>query len=65
MSARHYTGSCQCGAVTYAVEVDLDQTRTCNCSRSMCVDGTDGWRRSGSHGRYADAMRIDGIAVGG
>jgi hypothetical protein len=33
MTERHYTGGCQCGAVRYAVEVDLDRTVTCNCSR--------------------------------
>lgn len=33
MATRPYTGSCQCGAVAYRVEADLDQTVTCNCSR--------------------------------
>jgi hypothetical protein len=33
MTAQKYEGSCQCGAVQYKVEVDLDQTVTCNCSR--------------------------------
>ena len=33
MSIKHYVGGCQCGAVTYAVDVDLDNTMTCNCSR--------------------------------
>lgn len=28
-----YHGSCQCGAVSYDVELDLGQTITCNCSR--------------------------------
>lgn len=28
-----YNGSCQCGAVSYQVEVDLSSTITCNCSR--------------------------------
>jgi hypothetical protein len=30
---QHYNGGCQCGAITYAVEADLDNTVTCNCSR--------------------------------
>lgn len=33
MSISHYEGGCQCGAVQYEVDVDLDQTITCNCSR--------------------------------
>ena len=33
MSRQHYTGSCQCGAVTFEVYADLDHTITCNCSR--------------------------------
>jgi hypothetical protein len=33
MSAKHYQGGCQCGAVTYEVDVDLGNTITCNCSR--------------------------------
>lgn len=33
MTVQHYTGSCQCGAVKYEVDVDLDNTITCNCSR--------------------------------
>ena len=28
-----YHGSCQCGAVSYDVDVDLGRTITCNCSR--------------------------------
>lgn len=32
--ARHeYSGSCQCGAVAFQVDADLDRTFTCNCSR--------------------------------
>ncbi len=30
---QHYSGGCQCGAVAYEVDVDLDQAITCNCSR--------------------------------
>ena len=33
MSVQHYSGGCQCGAVRYEVDVDLDSTLTCNCSR--------------------------------
>ena len=33
MPVQHYHGGCQCGAVKYEVEADLDQTITCNCSR--------------------------------
>lgn len=33
MELKHYDGGCQCGAVSYEVEVDLENTITCNCSR--------------------------------
>ncbi|HEX5421502.1 MAG TPA: GFA family protein [Gammaproteobacteria bacterium] len=33
MPVKHYKGGCQCGAVTYEVDADLDHTITCNCSR--------------------------------
>ncbi|MDF3607349.1 GFA family protein [Paracoccus sp. DMF-8] len=33
MATQHYTGGCQCGAITYQVDADLDTTFTCNCSR--------------------------------
>jgi hypothetical protein len=33
MTVEHYLGGCQCGAVKYEVDVDLDKTFTCNCSR--------------------------------
>ncbi len=33
MTSKHYIGGCQCGAVSFEVDVDLDKTVTCNCSR--------------------------------
>ena len=30
---QHYVGGCQCGAVAYEVDVDVDGCMTCNCSR--------------------------------
>lgn len=33
MARDSYTGGCQCGAVAFEVDADLDQTMTCNCSR--------------------------------
>ncbi|NDV01893.1 GFA family protein [Pseudoroseicyclus tamaricis] len=33
MSDQKVTGSCQCGALSFEAEVDLDHTVTCNCSR--------------------------------
>lgn len=30
---KHYEGGCQCGAVSFEVDVDVDQSITCNCSR--------------------------------
>lgn len=33
MAVQHYSGSCQCGAIAFQVDADLDQTVTCNCSR--------------------------------
>ncbi len=33
MTVGHYHGSCQCGAVSFEVDADLDKTVTCNCSR--------------------------------
>ncbi|QFQ86401.1 GFA family protein [Paracoccus kondratievae] len=33
MTRQHYTGGCQCGAISYKVDADLERTFTCNCSR--------------------------------
>jgi len=33
MSEAHYQGGCQCGAVTFEVDVDISHCITCNCSR--------------------------------
>lgn len=33
MTMQHYEGSCQCGAVRFRCEADLNHTITCNCSR--------------------------------
>ena len=33
MAVGHYKGGCQCGAVSYEVDVDVDTAITCNCSR--------------------------------
>jgi hypothetical protein len=33
MAVQHYSGGCQCGAVRFEVDADLDNTVTCNCSR--------------------------------
>jgi len=33
MAVEHYSGSCQCGAVAYEVDVDISEPVACNCSR--------------------------------
>lgn len=30
---KRYRGGCQCGTVAYEVDVDIDRSITCNCSR--------------------------------
>jgi hypothetical protein len=32
MAQQHYSGGCHCGALRFTVDLDLDQTITCNCS---------------------------------
>ena len=51
MSVEHHTGSCQCGAVAYEVDVDISAPIVCNCSRC---------RRLGSVLAFAprDAFRL-------
>lgn len=33
MTQKQYEGACQCGAVRFEVNIDLENTITCNCSR--------------------------------
>jgi hypothetical protein len=33
MTAQSYSGGCHCGAVAFTVELDLNHTIECNCSR--------------------------------
>jgi hypothetical protein len=33
MNIQQHHGGCQCGAVRYKVEINLDESITCNCSR--------------------------------
>lgn len=46
MAVAHYTGSCQCGAVRFEADLDLDRSFACNCSRC---------RRLGSVLSFTDA----------
>jgi len=34
---KHYDGGCQCGAVSYEVDVDIEGAITCNCSRCQAM----------------------------
>ena len=43
MSEQLYTGSCQCGAVAIEVLLDLEKTRTCNCSRCQRLGAVWGY----------------------
>jgi len=49
MAVQTYHGSCQCGAVRFSAELDLDSVVTCNCSRC---------RRLGSVLTFAPADRF-------
>jgi hypothetical protein len=51
MSVEHHTGSCQCGAVVFEVDLDISAPIVCNCSRC---------RRLGSVLAFAprDAFRL-------
>ena len=49
MAVATHRGSCQCGAVRYRAELDLDSVVTCNCSRC---------RRLGSVLAFAPADRF-------
>ena len=33
MAEKHYKGGCQCGSVSYEVDLDIENTISCNCSR--------------------------------
>ncbi len=37
MAIQSYSGGCQCGAIRFAVNADLDQSFTCNCSRCQKI----------------------------
>lgn len=37
MPVQSYRGGCQCGAIDFEVDADLDQTFTCNCSRCQKI----------------------------
>ena len=37
MTITHHGGGCQCGAVRFEADLDLDQTATCNCSRCQKI----------------------------
>ncbi|APR38698.1 GFA family protein [Paraburkholderia sp. SOS3] len=32
MAQQHYAGGCDCGAVRFTIDLDLDHTISCNCS---------------------------------
>jgi hypothetical protein len=49
MARATYHGSCQCGAVAFEADLDLDRTVVCNCSRC---------RRLGSTPAYAPRDRF-------
>lgn len=32
MARQHYAGGCHCGGVRFTIDLDLDQTNSCNCA---------------------------------
>jgi hypothetical protein len=47
MAKQRYTGGCQCGAVRFAADVDLEVTRSCNCSRCQRLGAVWGYTTVG------------------
>jgi hypothetical protein len=58
MASQTYTGSCQCGAVRFSTEADLDQVFTCNCSRCRRMGFTLAFTSPDAFRLEADGERI-------